>query len=325
MPSEFSKRIAAALASLGVESSHRLAVGFSGGRDSVALTEALLLQGFERLHLVHLDHALRFESACDADWVRKYASAKGCGATIERVDVGQEAARTATGIEEASRNQRYELFARVVEEQHCSGVLLAHHADDQVETLLFRLLRGAGASGLSSMASVAMRHVGSRVLKVIRPMLSMWRSEVDAFVSARGLSFVEDESNQLPRFTRNRIRHALIPELERVMHRPVKEALWRTAELLRADAEFIGAAEAALGPIPEQLDVHDLKTLPLALRRRRVARWLSERGVWDIGFELVEEVSRLVMETSPAKVNLPGGAFARRRSGRVFIECGPTP
>jgi tRNA(Ile)-lysidine synthase len=155
-------------------------------------------------------------------------------------------------------------------------------------------------------------------------MLGIWRTEVDAFIQEHALPFLEDPSNALHDFTRNRIRHVLLPEMESVMRRPVRETLWRTAEVLRAESDFVKAQELSLGTVPEKLSVSQLRLLPLALRRRRVASWLSERGVADIGFDVVEAVAQLALHTKPAKVNLPKGAHARRRAGQIFFEGAPS-
>jgi tRNA(Ile)-lysidine synthase len=325
MSPDFTKCIVGALASARVSSADPLLIGFSGGRDSVALTEALLLAGFSNLTLIHLDHALRPESAAEAEWVAAFARTRGLDFRIKRVAVAELAAQMGTGIEETARHARHAFFAEVAAERLCSSVLLAHHANDQIETLVFRLLRGAGPGGLSAMAPKSERHGPSHSYCLLRPMLGIWRSEIDAFVQKHGLPFLEDPANTLPDFTRNRIRHSLLNDMELCMRRPVHEALWRTAEVLRAEADFVKTAELSLGTVPEQLDVAELRQLPLALLRRRVARWLSERGVSDIGFELVESVAHLALRIAPAKVNLPKGAHARRKAGRIFFEGASLP
>ena len=104
------------------------------------------------------------------------------------------------------------------------------------------------------------------------------------------------------------------------MERPVKAALWRTAELLRAEAEWLRESEAAVGEFEEELEVVALRALAQPLQRVRVARWLAVHGVNEVGFELVEAVVRLARERFPAKVNLPGGRHVRRRAGRIFVQ-----
>ena len=156
-----------------------------------------------------------------------------------------------------------------------------------------------------------------------RTILAMYRiveQSFDAHIEEHQLDFREDSSNAQTNFTRNRIRHLLLPELEKAMERPVRETLWRTAEILRAESDYIDQAERALPPIGPELDANHLKSLPLALRRRRVARWLAEQGVSNISFELVEGVVGLATSRLPAKINLPGGKHARRKAGLIFCE-----
>ena len=107
------------------------------------------------------------------------------------------------------------------------------------------------------------------------------------------------------------------------MERPVKAALWRTAELLRAEADWMRGHDAAGGELTTHLEVRSLRALALAQRRLRITRWLALHGVPEVGFALVEAVARLAIERFPAKVNLPGGRHARRRAGRIFVEGAP--
>lgn len=323
MPTDFTNRVANALALMGVSPAEHLLVAFSGGRDSVSLVEALLEGGFKELTLTHLDHSLRPESVAETDWVKDFARARNLNVVTERISIGDLAVEQGKGLEETARNARYTFFANVARERAVSKIVLAHHADDQIETLTFRLLRGSGLGGLSAMAPKSERHCEGVTLTLLRPMLGIWRSEIDSFIKKRDLAFLEDPSNAKHDFTRNRIRHMLLPEMERVMRRPVREVLWRTAEVLRAEAEFLAEAEQSLGAIPEKLKVTDLKALPLALRRRRVAKWLASQGVPDISYDLVEAVSQLALRLKPSKVNLPKGAHARRKAGWIFFEGSP--
>lgn len=296
-------------------------VGFSGGRDSVVLAESLLGAGWRRLVLCHIDHGLRVASAADAVWAEEYARVRGVDFRGAKRDVRAMARERGIGVEGAGREARMEFFSEVLREVGAGGVLLGHHADDQVETLLFRLMRGSGVVGLGGMAPSKWRtDLG---LRVVRPLLSTWRSEIDAMVEGEGLAFCEDASNADLEWTRNRIRHGLIPEMERVMGRSVRGALWRAAALLRAEGECLEALDAVGGePRAEFLEVEELRVLALALRRRRVLGWLRGRGVADVGFEEVEAVLGLLERERPAKVNMPGGVFVRRRAGRIFLDEG---
>lgn len=311
------------LAEIGVHADTPLLLAFSGGRDSVFLTELLREASFCAVTLVHLDHGLRPDSAADAEWVQRYGAERDLTTIAERLDVREFAKRNGCGVEEAGRKARYAFFARIGQALNCPRVLLAHHADDQVETFLFRLLRGAGSNGLRGMTMRSERRESDFTFEVLRPILHVWRQEIDHCVTEAGMEFREDSSNTDSQWTRNRIRHELVPFLAQVMQRPVTGQVAHAAELLRAESEFVEAAELALGPLPEQLDVEALRALPLALQRRRMFRWLLERGIPEISFELVEAALSLLTKRQPAKRNLPGGSHVRRRNGVIF--CDPPP
>lgn len=293
-------------------------IGVSGGRDSVALLHALAGAGFRMLVVCHLDHGLRAESAEDAKFVRKLARGLKLPCVVEREDVAVRAKRRKQSLETAAREARYAFFARVAAKRRCARLFLAHHADDQVETLLFNLFRGSGAAGLGGMSPCTTRVIDGVKLEIHRPLLGVWREEIDAYIAEHQLAFREDASNADPRHTRNRLRHELLPDLERAFGRDVRRAVWRAAEILRAESETLDALLPADAEQP-QLDVASLRALPLALQRRQLHAWLRTQGVPQVGFEEVERVRSLI-DGSKAKVNLPADWHARRRTGRLFLE-----
>lgn len=290
-------------------------VGVSGGRDSIVLLHWLKGCGFDKIIVCHLDHGLRKESRGDARFVADFAETLGVVCEISRSNVVTLAKRLKISIESAAREARYKFFARMARKHSCQRLLLAHHADDQVETFLFNLIRGSGSSGLGGMSPLSLRDNG---LLVARPLLGVWREEIDAYIAAHALPFREDGSNTDPRYTRNRIRHSALPALAAALGRDFRRALWRTAELLRAEDEHLASA-AELQNIPAQLDTAALRLLPLALQRRLIHAWLRERSVRDVGFDEVEAV-RSLLTARVAKVNLPGDKHARRRARRIFLE-----
>ncbi len=298
-------------------------VGVSGGRDSITLLHWLHAHGFKKLITVHLDHRLRAESGEDAEFVRKFAGSLGIECVIGSADVAALAKKGRLSIETAARRARHEFFARTAIERACPRIFLAHHADDQVETFLHNLLRGAGPSGLSGMGAVSTLDIHadkfSETLLVSRPLLGTWREEIDAYVAHHRLPFREDESNADPRFTRNRLRHSAIPALSAALGRDVRAALLRTTELLRAEDEFL-SAQPELRAAPDTLQVPMLRSLPLALQRRLIHLWLTRHAVPAFGFAEVESV-RSLLASRGAKVNLPGDLCARRREKRIFIAA----
>ncbi len=290
-------------------------IGVSGGPDSIALLHSLATAGFQNLLVCHLDHGWRPESAEEARFVCETASRLGYETVVERADLS-----AAEGsLEAAAREARYAFFARVAATRGVSRVLLAHHADDQVETFLFNLLRGAGGPGLSGMQPISRRVIDGTPLTLLRPLLACWREEIDAYLHAHQLEYRIDPSNSDTRHTRNRLRHEILPALAEAFGRPVRGALWKAAAILSAENEFIGA-QPELQDVPAELDVRKVRALPLAVQRRLIHSWLQKHAISAIGFDEVESVRALVNSTRPAKVNLPGGYHARRRSARVFIE-----
>ena len=296
----------------------RCLIGVSGGRDSVALLHLLLGAGFKRLTVCHLDHGLRAESREDARFVAALAKQLGINAVIARENVAARAKRKRLSLETAAREARYAFFARVARAEKCPRLFLAHHADDQAETFLFNLFRGSAAAGLAAMRPLTSRTVGGVTLQIARPLLGMWREEIDAFIAEHALPFREDASNTDPRHTRNRLRHEIIPAIERALGRDIRRAVWRAAEILRDEDDFL-AARPELRDIPETLETTALRAQPVALQRRIIHAWLKSQGVADVGFAEVESV-RGLLAGRRAKVNLPGGLHARRRAKQIFLD-----
>ncbi|MGI8436091.1 MAG: tRNA lysidine(34) synthetase TilS [Chthoniobacterales bacterium] len=289
----------------------RYLIGVSGGRDSVALLHWLQTQGYRKLVVCHLDHALRGRaSRADERFVERLAQRDDLPFASARVEVAARATEKKQSIETAARSARLEFFAQVARRRRCSTIFLGHHADDLVETFLFNLLRG---SGQRATRPVSAQTINGVELTIVRPLLGVWREEIDAYVSAHRLRFREDATNQRLIATRNRLRHRVLPMIEKEFGRAVRQNLWRAAEI--AAAEDV-ALEAML---PK--DFASARNLPLALQRRATRRWLQEHAVSDIGFQLIENVRALLDPGHrTAKVNLPGNRHARRRAGQFFVE-----
>ena len=192
--------------------------------------------------------------------------------------------------EEACRQARLEFFERVAAATGLRTLALAHTADDQVETFLLRLLRGAGPTGLTGI--LADRQIGQ--VRVIRPMLHVSRAEVLQYLRDCALPSCQDASNADCRFTRNRIRHELLPLLERDFNPGIRAVLLRTAEIFR-DEDALLAEWVAKYQHVETLSVVQLMQLPTALQRRAIRAWLGE-----ISFEEVESVRQLATAESPS-------------------------
>lgn len=292
-------------------------IGVSGGRDSIALLHALAARGYRHLIVCHLDHGLRAESADDARFVAECAAHYALEAVVERADVRALAKRRRESLETAGRHARAAFFSRVAAEHGVAAAFLAHHADDQVETFLFNLCRGAGSAGLAAMRPVTRFADAAAAPWIVRPLLGVWREEIDAYVAQHHLDFREDASNTDPAFTRNRLRHEAIPALSAALGRDVRRAIWRAAEILRDEDEYLAAlpqTHATSGELPTA----PLREQPAAIQRRLLYGWLVANGVRGVGFEEVEAV-RALLTARVAKANLAGGLHVRRKAGRLFI------
>lgn len=295
-------------------------IGVSGGRDSAALLHWLITVGYKHLIVCHLNHRLRERSSdADARFVKELATKYQTNFEIGSADVRSLAKRQKISIETAARFARYSFFADVANRRCCYTILLAHHADDLVETFLFNLIRGAGLTGLSAMREVTTRCVNNVDLTIVRPLLSIWRKEIDEYVREHRLKFHEDATNKNLAHVRNRIRHRVIPYLEKTLGRNIRQNIWRTATIAADEEKWL---ETGLpGSIQPDLWVAKLRALPIALQRRAILKWLRAQNISDVGFDAVERVRSLVARNAPsAKVNLPKNRHARRCAGKIFLE-----
>ncbi len=312
----------------------RVAVAVSGGADSVALTVALAERAAELgigLLAVHVNHGLRgAESDADEAFVRDLAERLGVELRVKRAGTGLERA----GVEEAARRLRYGWWDELMAAGVVNAVATAHTLDDQAETVVGKLLRGAWTEGLAGIFPVVERGRG----RIVRPMLGVRRAEVEAWLNERGQAWREDSSNRERVFTRNRIRHELLPELER-WNPQVKEQMARVAELARGEEAYWTAEmdrlEAMLvmtgSPVrgggraageTVALDAVRLAGLPVAVQRRLLRR-AAERSGATVDFEATEAM-RLLATAGRAgeKRTLAGGLVAERTARELRLGAG---
>ena len=268
-------------------------VGVSGGPDSVALLHWLLSYARNldvKLHVAHLNHMLRGkDSEADAHWVAALSHSWGLPVTVESRDINALRQERQLSIEDAARQARYAFFAEVAKETGARCVAVAHTADDQVETVVLHLLRGAGLAGMRGLLPVTDYHVpsfaenGLAPIRVIRPFLEVTRDEVEEYLHEYNLEFRTDRSNLEIVYLRNKIRHQLIPQLLEYNPR-FKEATLRAAEIAAIDFDFIQEqvtdAWQNFAQITDERVSFDLKvwsTLHPCIQRyllRRSAQWL---------------------------------------------------
>ena len=298
----------------------RYLIGVSGGRDSIALLHWLVNVGYEKLVVCHLNHQLRGRSSdTDARFVEKLAEKYQLNFKLGSADVYALAREKKLSIETAARDSRYSFFADVAKRQRCETIFLAHHADDLVETFLINLFRGAGTAGLSRMREISTRRIDDVDLVIVRPLLGVWRKEIDNYVRNDRIKFREDASNRSLNPLRNRIRHRVIPYLDKTLGRNIRPAIWRAAAIACEEEDWIE------GQLPDsagvELSVAKLRTSPVALQRRAIFKWLRSQKVSEVGFDVVERVRALLDPGARvAKINLAHDWHARRRSGKIFVE-----
>jgi len=311
-----------------IEPGDTVIVAISGGADSVALLDILATLDNLRLTLVpaHLNHLLRGEeSDRDEQFVRQIASRYGLTPEVRRVDVAAAAAAKGLSLEEAGREARYAFFRELAGRYGAREIALAHHRDDQAETVLMRLLRGSAGSGLS-----AIRPRGEDGL-LVRPLLVARRGEIEAYLAMVGLTWREDSSNSDTGFLRNRIRHELLPLLRSYNPR-ITEGLCQTAEALARDEEILSAitfkafdrcVKAAGSSRVVDLDLLDLEPPTLRLRLFRMVIAAVKGGLRRISFRHLAAVERLALAESPsARVVLPGNLLAVREYRRLIFRQG---
>lgn len=318
------------------DSGEPLVIGTSGGPDSTAL--ALLLQEINetenrgwRLHLAHLNHGLRgADSDNDARFVADFARQRGWEATLETRAVRELADRSGLSVEETARNERYAFFERTLEQIGAKVVATAHHADDNIETVLHRLIRGTGVRGLSGIPAVRPLRKGAPY-RLIRPLLNIRRAEILAYLQENEIAYCYDHTNETTDTTRNRIRNELIPQLERDYNPALGEALLRLAEQSRWINGFLQEsvdetfAELSTAGSNRDQPRHIVLDAPALLRQPKILQTeLARRAFVELGAgekkltfdHLVSIVELAKKNVSGKRLELPSGvtvAYDRKK------------
>ena len=298
----------------------RVLCAVSGGLDSVVLLHFLKEIGYKKIVVCHYNHRLRGRaSLADAKFVERLAESQDCGFEIENASIGQFKDPSGFGLEAAARLARFSFFERVSKKLRCPTLFLAHHADDQVETILWNLLRGTGPAGLGGMQCFSERNG----MTLVRPLLATPKKLLHDFAQAGRIRHREDKTNSDTQHTRNLLRHEIIPFLESKLQRNFSENLRRTATILQEEHSFLDVLASRVA-IDQTLAISIVRSLPLALQRRVLLKWLRFSGISEPGFSVIESVRGLVQkEAASAKVNLTGGHHARRSRGYLWIEKAP--
>jgi len=307
-----------------ISAGDRIVIGLSGGPDSVTLAhllpEAARALGAEVVALAHLNHQLRPEADEDEAFCHTLAARLDLPLETGRADVRAEAARARTSLEDAGRTVRYAFLETIAQARQATRVAVAHTLNDQAETVLLRVCRGAGPTGLAG--------IYPRAGRVIRPLLDVRRLEVEAWLAAERLAYRDDPTNRDLTIPRNRIRHELLPYLARHAGEGILEVLARQAVIAREDADYLEhAATETTGSLVLERDgrtvvpLSALLDLPPALRRRVVRRALQRHaGERFVGFDHVEAVLTLAREAAePERANGPRGSLTNSASDALKV------
>ena len=283
----------------------RVAVGLSGGADSVVLAEALDRLGAKPV-ILHFNHRWRGRSAeADARWVQKWARARKL-----KMSLGRAAKAGRTGEGEA-RAARWKFFEKAVKAAKARELWLAHQGDDQAETVLMQLLRGAGPEGLSGMGECSDRGTW----KVVRPLLGFSREELRQAAREAGLAWREDSTNEDVKSWRVCIRKKVFPFLAQTYGRDVRGVLARTAEIFAGEAEYW---RKEIGKVPSHPDAKTWRAKPAAWQRRAIRYWLADRAYPGPTFAEVEGVRRVIAGGLTSVWQLRRGAGVRRSGNKLF-------
>ncbi len=331
-------------------------VAVSGGPDSVALLDMLMrIREREpalaslRLHIAHLDHKLRGrESAEDAEFVRALAQRSGLDACISAIDVNREAQSSHRGLEETAREIRYRFLLDAARQTECDRIATGHTMNDQAETFLMRLARGAGLRGLAAMRPVIPAHefdrqkewgsveagidsplrlfTSSPLHLLIRPLLAITREEVEGYCRERGLEFRQDATNTNMDYTRNRVRHRVLPAMGELNPRIV-ESIARTAEMIAIEEDAVCAIVSSLLDSArvrgDEYSVAAFMAQPAALRRRMIVEAVYRMGAQyrRIESKHVAAADELLEESrSGSRIELPEDIEAWREFDRIVFK-----
>jgi tRNA(Ile)-lysidine synthase len=306
----------------------RVCMAVSGGADSVALLRVLLELRAELgvvLAVAHFNHGLRGEdSEADEAFVADLARHHGLEFFASRADVREHALAAKLSVESAGRGLRYRWLTQLAEEHRFNSVATAHTLDDQAETVLLKFLRGAGTRGLAGIYPI-LEVCGGFQFRIVRPLLGVTRDEVEAYLTSFGQNWREDESNLDHRFTRNRVRHSLLPLLEREYNPNIRQVLSDAAELARAEEEYWQAlveGELENRLQLERLSLEGFAQLPLAFQRGLLRRFVETEDL-ALDFEHVDNLVRCAGGEF-SKTELPGGWLAVRRGKCLELRAPET-
>jgi len=299
----------------------QIVVAVSGGPDSTALLHILseLANRWSlKLHVAHIDHGFRGEeSRREAEWVRSLSEQLGWPCTIYNADIPAAVAASGGNPQEVAREIRYGYLLETVAECRADVLALGHHADDQAETVLMRILRGSSLTGITGMAPVAWR----QGVKLVRPLLRIYKEEIFRYMHEHGYAYCTDSSNELPKYTRNRLRMDVMPRLKS-FNPELIPSLIRMADILRDEDRLLHSlAESESSRVFRRStygytgDREQMLLLDVALQRRVIKLILSYlcKNQGQVQAIHIEQVREAILRTDVPSItlHLPGVTFIR--------------
>lgn len=305
-----------------LDAQERVIVGLSGGADSVALTRLLVDLGNETI-AVHVNYGIRgAESEGDEHFVRAFCLENGIPLLVHRADLSTVS--SGESVQMAARRIRYDQFVRAARTHNAPVVAVAHHADDQAETLLLNLFRGTGPEGLAAMPP--RRGLADGVI-LVRPMLELRRHDIETWLGDLGISWRDDATNLDDAYRRGFIRHRLLPAIEGEFDGGVVERIARAASLMRGYVDASLRPELDMrfnrcaGSAPQTLALNPLQAEPEVWRTRllleALARWLPDAPRSD---NLASRLERLLASQSGSRVEAGSGSVWREQDALRFID-----
>ena len=301
----------------------RVLVALSGGSDSVALTRILTdlseHGNFTVVGVAHLNHGLRSTAGRDEAFCRSFAERVTLPLAVDHAAVRDHAAAESLSIEDAARRLRYAFLERAATSMHADRIAVGHTQDDQAETFLLKLMRGAGLRGLGG--------IYPQRGAVIRPLLDVSREDLRTYLQSRAETWIDDETNEDLTNPRNRIRHRVLPELDRALEGSARPAISRAAALMREDGQWLDALgderfHTLAHPAGDglELDVRGLVATPPPVLRRVLLRAMrTVGGDREIGLEHVEAVAAL-LTAAQGGVDVPGTRVELRGGKLVLLQ-----
>lgn len=314
-------RIEKGMKERGLLSISSVLVGLSGGADSAALTHALCLLGKKynfKVYAAHVNHGLRGETAeRDEHFSKDFADKMGIEFFLLRADVKKIAEGEKISEELAGRKVRYDFFEQICREHNIEKIATAHHRNDNAETILMNFMRGSGIAGLCG--------IPYERGNIIRPLLDITRAEIEAYCKENNLSYVTDETNLQTKYTRNKIRNILIPQIEELFNPSFVSTVTKNAEVLRVDEDYLNSEANRV--YDEAVSKNSADVLCLIKQHRaiqlRVIRKMTAEicGTADVTSVVFEDIAELVMKNrTGSSIDVSDGVSARIEYNRLIFE-----